>query len=97
MKKLFCVLLFLTVIFNAVAQIPSCDGNRYKNFVFGSGDSTMNVQYGQNYTMNNVLHDLIMDIYQPGADTALKRPLIIFIHGGGFVSVDRQAQKFVKQ
>jgi len=93
MKKLLYAIICLTGTLSAFAQIPSCDGNRYKNFVFGTFDSTMDVQYGQNHTMNNILQDLMMDIYQPGADTALKRPLIIFIHGGGFVSGSRQDTK----
>jgi para-nitrobenzyl esterase len=86
MKKLFFTLFFLAVIFSAIAQNPTCDGNRYKNFAFGAIDSTINVQYGQNYTMNNVLDTLLMDIYQPKSDVATKRPLIIIIHGGGFTS-----------
>ncbi len=91
MKKLFFTLLFLAGIFNAMAQHPTCDGNRYKNFAFGAIDSTINVKYGQNYTMNNVLDTLMMDIYQPHSDVAAKRPLIIIIHGGGFVSGTRQS------
>jgi para-nitrobenzyl esterase len=90
MKILHYAILCLPVTLSAAAQVPSCDGNRYKNFVFGTFDSTMNVRYGQNFTMNNVFQNLVMDIYQPGADTALKRPLILFIHGGGFVSGTRQ-------
>jgi len=72
MKNLFCALLFLPGILSVAAQIPSCDGNRYKNLFSKTVDSIINVQYGQNYTMNNVLQNLKMDIYQPGADTALK-------------------------
>lgn len=90
MKKLIFTLLFLAGIFSAIAQHPTCDGNRYKNFAFGAFDSTMNVQYGQNYTMNNVLDTLMMDIYQPHSDVAPKRPLIIIIHGGGFTIHNRQ-------
>lgn len=90
MKKLIFTLLFLAGIFSAIAQHPTCDGNRYKNFVFGAYDSTMNVQFGQNYTMNSVLDTLRMDIYQPHSDVAPKRPLFIIIHGGGFTIHDRQ-------
>lgn len=86
MKKLSLVLLFLVVILNAGGQIPSCDGNRYKNPVFGSVDSTKDILFGSNYTMNNVLQYLRLDFYEPTGDTVSKRPLIIFIHGGGFIS-----------
>lgn len=40
--------------------------------------------------MNNVTKDLFMDIYQPVGDIAAKRPLIIFIHGGGFYQGNRK-------
>ena len=90
MKNLFFTLLFLSEVAKAIAQIPSCDGNRYKNFVFGRADSIINVQYGKNYTMNNVFQNLKMDIFLPKADTVTKRPLIIFIHGGGFMSGDKK-------
>lgn len=86
MKNRLLVLLFLTLILETSAQIPSCDGNRYKHPVFGSVDSIKDIQYGRNYTMNNVLQLLKMDVYEPEGDTVTKRPLIIFIHGGGFIS-----------
>lgn len=86
MKTLLFVLLFLIGSLYAGAQIPSCDGNRYKHPVFGSIDSIKDVEYGRNYTMNHVLQLLKMDIYEPHADTAVRRPLIIFIHGGAFIT-----------
>lgn len=74
----------------ANAQLPSCDGYRYRNAVFESFDSTLYVQYGENYTMNHVLQNLKMDIFEPTNDTVTKRPLAIFIHGGGFMGGTRQ-------
>jgi len=50
----------------------------------------MNIQYGKNYTMNHILENLTMDIYKPKADTVKKRPAIVFMHGGGFVSGKKQ-------
>ncbi|MCK9218870.1 MAG: alpha/beta hydrolase fold domain-containing protein [Bacteroidales bacterium] len=90
MKKLFFTLLFLSVISSAFTQIPSCDGNRYKNSVFGSVDSIVDIQYGRNYTMNDVLQNLTLNLYYPEMDTVTKRPLIIFLHGGSFVRGDKQ-------
>src|ERR1041385_7457024 len=90
MKKIFYLFLYFTGIFGAFVQHPTCDGNRYKNYAFTAVDSTMNVQYGQNITMNHVSQNLIMDIYQPKPDLAAKRPLIVFIHGGGFVGGSRK-------
>lgn len=75
---------------NVFAQHVSCDGNRYKNYAFSVIDSTIGVQFGHNYTINNTSQNLLMDIYQPNADPALKRPLMIYIHGGGFIQGTRQ-------
>ncbi len=85
--------LFIIITLNSLAQHPGCDGNRYKNYVFATYDSTINVQYGQNYTMNNVLQNLIMDVYEPHADTLQKRPVIVMIHGGSFTGHTRQDEK----
>lgn len=90
MKKTFFSLLLFTVFFNTFAQHPSCDGNRYMNYAFAAIDSTIGVQFGHNFTLNNVSQNLLMDIYQPNADPAPKRPLIIYVHGGGFVQGTRQ-------
>jgi hypothetical protein len=95
MKNLFFILVFFMKIMEMTAQIPSCDGNRYKHFVFGMADSVMNVQYGMNTTMNHVPQPLTLDIYQPHADSAEKRPLILFIHGGAFVAGDKQEARYL--
>lgn len=90
MKKKLFPLLSLLAFFNVLAQHPSCDGNRYKNYAFSAVDSVIGVQYGQNTTINNVSKNMLMNIYQPNADNAPKRPLIIYIHGGGFIQGSRQ-------
>ena len=89
MNRIICVMLFCMAASQAFAQLPSCNGVRYRNYAFTGVDSTMNVQYGQNVTANNVTQNLIMDIYQPHGDTVMRRPLIIFIHGGAFVGGNR--------
>jgi len=90
MKNIFFLLLLLAIFPKVFAQHSSCDGNRYKNYAFTAVDSTIGVQYGHNFTMNGVSQNLLLDIYQPMADTVTKRPLIIYIHGGGFVQGTRQ-------
>jgi hypothetical protein len=90
MKTLFFTLFFLTLIMKMTAQIPSCDGKRYRDFVFGTFDSVVNVQYGLNTTMNHVPQPLTLDVYYPHSDSATSRPLIIFIHGGAFIYGDKQ-------
>ena len=40
--------------------------------------------------------DLKLDIYQPAEDTLGKRPIIVFMHGGGFAGGDRRNEAEVK-
>lgn len=88
-KEIIYTLLFCAIVTHLSAQLPSCNGSRYNTYVFANVDSTVNVQFGQNTTMNNVNQNLYMNIYEPQPDTVSRRPLIIFIHGGAFVAGDR--------
>jgi lysophospholipase L1-like esterase/dienelactone hydrolase len=57
---------------------------RFKSEVCTQLDSFKNVQYGSAVNIKGNQEDLMMDVYAPSADTLRKRPLMIFIHGGGF-------------
>lgn len=73
----------------------------------GGPDKPIEVTYGKNYSDDAMLwdnnagnddlskvEDLKMDIYlPPPADTFKDRPMIVFVHGGGFVSGDKTAMK----
>lgn len=78
MKTLF-TLLFILSIFNLSAQ-------RYKTEIFSDLDTTINLVYGTALDYQGNAQNLNSHIYQPKNDTASKRPLIIYIHGGGFAS-----------
>jgi hypothetical protein len=59
---------------------------RYKSDIFPKIDSITNVQYGEATNINNEKEKLLLDIYMPKSDTEKKRPLLIGVHGGGFVN-----------
>lgn len=59
---------------------------RYKSDVFNDIDSLIDIQYGEAVNIENVLEKLKLDIYQPKFDNIKYRPLMICIHGGGFVN-----------
>lgn len=88
------LLLFSTMLF---AQQRTCDGIRYVNEVFSNFDVTTGIQYGQNTTIAGNTKDLFMDIYEPNADTTTMRPAIVFVHGGAFISGQRQDMAFLCQ
>ena len=84
MKKLILFILFLAPLINCFSQ-NYCNSARYDTEVF-TGDSVVsNITYGSNinYLGNNTT--LTLDMYFPEGDTASIRPLIIWVHGGGFI------------
>lgn len=82
-------LLLLFTSISLVAQEVICDGDRYLNEVFQDVDSTKDVQYGQASTMAGKTQILLLDVYEPQGDAAEMRPVIIFAHGGSFITGDR--------
>jgi len=85
MKKAFYLLTFIFTCNLAFAQKMQ----RFKNEVFISIDSLKNIQYGEAKNINSESEKLFLDIYSPKADTLKNRPLVIFVHGGGFVNGDK--------
>jgi acetyl esterase/lipase len=63
---------------------------RYLDPVFGSYTVQQNIKYGEamNYKRTGT-EKLYLDLYTPVGDAASSRPLIIFIHGGGFYIGDK--------
>jgi len=55
---------------------------RYRDEVFSAYTLTSNVQYGTTTTQ-------MLDYYTGTGDTAKNRPVVLFIHGGGFKSGDK--------
>lgn len=89
MSKYFAVILALFCI---GAQAQTCPTNRYldpqfsvtkhSNVVFANAPSIPAVYVSEAVTVNQ---DITMDIFEPAGDTVLKRPLIIFAFGGGYI------------
>jgi lysophospholipase L1-like esterase/predicted esterase len=78
-KSSVVVILLLTSHILVVAQ------KRYQQDIFTSIDSIVNIQYGTAINNNGQNEALLLDIVKPpSTDTNTKRPLLIFIHGGGF-------------
>ena len=84
MKKI----LQITLVFALLACFENTFAQRYLNEVFTNVTVTNNVKYGRNVSVltgTPAMQDLFMDVYEPTADTATKRPVIIYLHTGSFL------------
>ncbi|MDB5104821.1 MAG: hypothetical protein JWP91_2510 [Fibrobacteres bacterium] len=57
---------------------------RYQNDLFSKVSVSPDIQYGSAVNSAGAAEKLLLDVYQPAGDTAKARPLLIFIHDGGF-------------
>ena len=79
----------LFVHFEISAQKQKTDdaniGKRYKNDLFTNIDSLIDLPYGEAINLKGENEKLLLNLFMPPvSDTIKKRPLVIFIHGGGF-------------
>jgi acetyl esterase/lipase len=73
--------LFL-LLFSCFAKPAAQDKLKYRDLVFESSKRTKNVYYGE--PGNSRPKAYLMDIYDPAGDSAVNRPVIVLMHGGGF-------------
>lgn len=80
MKKAALGIFTFFVINVLVAQ------QRFKSAIFSNIDSVTNIQYGKALNIKGADENLLLDLYMPNilADTLKHRPVLLFIHGGGF-------------
>jgi len=91
MKKIFTLLLLINFLSSQILSgqnVDGCDGVRYYYDVFSDVSKTQE-KYGENDLADGNTIDLEMDIFQPEGDLADRRPLIIWAHGGAFVTGER--------
>jgi poly(3-hydroxybutyrate) depolymerase len=71
------------------ALLPGCDwpeGTRYVHPVFDEVDITRDVVYRHTTTFQGQEIDLKLDVYQPRGDTASRRPAVMWMFGGAWVT-----------
>jgi len=78
---------FPVILFAVLFLQISSFALRYRDITFPSYTVQNAVQYGNNSV-------LLADVYSPTGDTARLRPLVIFVHGGGFVGGGRGLSQF---
>jgi hypothetical protein len=83
MRPISLTLLTVLVMNVTIAQ-------RFKSVVFDALDSLTAIEYGRAWNIKGNSESLLMDLIFPQGDTMKKRPLVVFIHGGGFQNNSRK-------
>jgi acetyl esterase/lipase len=96
-KGALCILLLLLLYVISFSQPCQCGNGRYVHSIFGNVMLGTNVQYTQNAGQNfdGTTEQERMDIWGPANDNCNERPLIIWVHGGGFAQQDKTAPDMV--
>lgn len=86
MRKLALIVAANSVLL-AGCTIPRPPGDvplRYRDVVFSSVSKAADLQYGTAPDLQGNPVPLRLDLYQPTGDAVARRPVIIWVHGGGF-------------
>jgi hypothetical protein len=78
------------VIFTNAQTVIDCSSGRFDTEVFSAVTSSPNRVFGSNINSSGTQVQLSLDVFEPTGDTASMRPLIIWAHGGSFVTGTRQ-------
>ncbi|RYD87746.1 MAG: alpha/beta hydrolase, partial [Sphingobacteriales bacterium] len=70
--------------------IIQASAQRFVANTFTAVDSVPNIQFGSAPDYQHKTQNLLLDFYEPRGDKAGKRPLLIYVHGGGFVEGTRK-------
>jgi len=84
MNRFFTLALFLFASLTALAQ---CE-DRYTTELFDELEVFEDVVYGSSVELDGDVKELVFDFYAPANDVLEERPLIIWAHGGTFVTGD---------
>lgn len=94
MKLFYQIVGFTLSLFISNLLYSQCDTNRYVSPIFNSITQHTNVKYGvaERWNIPYNDEDLYMNIFTPDADTLVKRPLMIWVHPGGFLNGNKELQ-----
>lgn len=91
MTKIYLSLIALLMHAASFAQ-TLCSNGRYSGNVYTTISSSLDIPFGVSKQYTGTTQTLTLNFYEPANDTASKRPLIIFAHGGSFIAGTKDDQ-----
>lgn len=99
MNKFYIKSTLFSIIFSSFATHVNaqydCNNNRFLEEVFPAVTTTSDLQYGSALTYSGTTENLTLDVYEPQGDVFTERPLIVFAHGGSFISGNKSSSDIV--
>lgn len=96
MKK---YVLFISILFHlnfASAQQYCTYSGRYYEPIFSKAIGTLDIEYAKKMTSAGRMQTLVYDIYEPENDEESLRPLVIMVHGGGYIDfIDQKSPDII--
>lgn len=91
--------LFSLIFFQKVAesQVIGKDPIRYLSPIFEKVNIQKDITFGEVVTFDGKPEKLLLDVYSPNNDKLKKRPVIVWIHGGGFRPGNDKSQGYIVQ
>lgn len=91
MNRIYALVFSVVLCTNLfISSAQNCTNNRYYDSIFPTVTEIKNLEYGRNYKQDGVTEEILkLDLYMPAGDVDTARPLIIYAHGGSFISGNR--------
>jgi acetyl esterase/lipase len=77
--------------------VPGQAPLRYRDEIFSAVTKTADVAYGSAVNEQGQTQSLTLDVYRPTGDTVTSRPLVIWVHGGGFRAGTKTSPEIVDE
>lgn len=95
--KLFVFFLSISIFVNGgvLNAAIANDSVRYLNHVFEKVGIQKDVEFGEVTNFDGKKEKLLLDVYIPDGDTQTARPVIMWLHGGGFRPGNDKSQRYI--
>lgn len=92
---LFLLMLFISFDGGVLKAAVVNDSVRYLNPVFTKVDTQKDIEFGEVTNFDGKSEKLLLDVYKPEGDIQTARPVIMWLHGGGFRPGKDKSQNYV--